>query len=318
VNTVERSFRLEAREGLGPRPRPELIGPILTGLRDTMLDSVRMGFLHSSRARGRVPAQLQAAADTRFLGHSATGDNTTLLHFELPTLGDAAPDAFRQRPLWEDGPRADQTAFDLLAASLRDVAARRGDSSRFDTGLLKRFSRYRKLFVAPRHLDRIALVEEGVDVPAFLDRMVTQAASELSAAIPPVQRVRIVGRLDVLGASQGLMKIAVEPGAVVIALWEGEGSIETLRDLFNREVVIEGKAVFRPSGSLLRVDASAIAAAAKGDAYFRRVPAAIVATDTSRLLRLKIGERSAYEKILGRIPAEETDEEFLAAVEAMS
>ena len=61
--TVERSFRLEAHEGLGSRPRPELIGPVLSELRGTILDSVRMGFLHSSRARGRVPTQLQAAAD---------------------------------------------------------------------------------------------------------------------------------------------------------------------------------------------------------------------------------------------------------------
>jgi hypothetical protein len=197
------------------------------------------------------------------------------------------------------------------------VAAHRSDSSRFDRGLLKRFGRYRRLF-APRHLDRIALIDEEVAVPAFLDRRVTETALQLSAAIPPAQRVRIVGRLDVLGASQGVMKIVVEPGSIVVALWEGEGSIEALKDLFNRDVVVEGAAVFRPSGSLLRVDASAIAKASLSDAYFRRVPVAVVAADAGRLVRLKPGGPSAYDRILGRIPAEETDEEFLAAVEAMS
>jgi hypothetical protein len=317
VNTVERSFRLEAREGLGKHPRPELIGPVLSGLRRTMLDSVRMGFLHSSRARGRVPLQLQAAADVHFVGHSAAGDDATVLHFELPRLGDAAPESFRQKLLWDDGPQPEQTAFDLLADSLRDVAARRKDSSRFDRGLLKRLGSYRRLF-APRQLDRIALVDQPSDAPAFLDRQVTEAAMELSAAIPPAKRVRIAGRLDVLGASQGLMKIAIGPGAVVIALWAGGEPIEALKDLFNRDVVIEGKAVFRPSGSLLRVDASAIAEASQADAYFRRVPVATLTTDATRLLHLKAGEPSAYGRILGRIPAEETDEEFLAAVEAMS
>jgi hypothetical protein len=114
------------------------------------------------------------------------------------------------------------------------------------------------------------------------------------------------------------MKIVVEPGSIVVALWEGEGSIEALKDLFNLDVVVEGAAVFRPSGSLLRVDASAIAKASLSDAYFRRVPVAVVAADAGRLVRLKPGEPSAYDRILGRIPAEETDEEFLAAVEAMS
>lgn len=315
--TVERSFRLEASEGLGSHPRPELIGPVLTGLRGTILDSVRMGFLHSSRPRGRVPTQMQAAADVHFIGHSGAGDGATLLHFELPRLVDAVPEAFRQRLLWDDGPQPEQTAFDLLADSLRDVAARRKDSSRFDHGLLKRFGAYRKLF-APRQLEKIALVDQPVDAPAFLDRAVTEAAIELSAAIPPAQRVRIAGRLDVLGASQGLMKIAVGPGAVVIALWAGDAPIDALKDWFNREVVIEGKAVFRPSGSLLRVDASAIAEASATDSFFRRVPQAALGSDTERLMRLKAGEASPYGRILGHIPAEETDEEFLAAVEAMS
>ncbi|MFY8082656.1 MAG: hypothetical protein ACOVN7_02885 [Rubrivivax sp.] len=315
--TVERSFRLEAHEGLGARPRPDLIGPVLSELRGTILDSVRMGFLHSSRARGRVPAQLEAAADLHFVGHSAAGDNATVLHFELPTLGVAAPEAFRQKSLWDDGPQPEQTAFELLADSLRDVAKRRTDSSRFDPGLLKRFGRYRRLF-APRHLDRISLIEQGGAAPAFLDRQVAESALQLCAATPSPQRVRVVGRLDVLGASQGVMKIEVDPGAMVVALWEGEGSIEALKGLFNRDVMVEGMAVFRPSGSLLRLDASAIAEASPHDAYFRRVPTALVAADAGRLLRLNPGEPSAYERILGRIPAEETDEEFLAAIEAMS
>ena len=63
MKTVERSFRLEAQTGLGAKPRPELLGPVLTYLRDTLQDSVRMGFLHTSRARGRIPGSIKAAAD---------------------------------------------------------------------------------------------------------------------------------------------------------------------------------------------------------------------------------------------------------------
>jgi hypothetical protein len=40
--------------------------------------------------------------------------------------------------------------------------------------------------------------------------------------------------------------------------------------------------------------------------------------DFSQLTRLRPGEKSPYRRIFGVIPAEETDEEFAAAVEALS
>lgn len=44
MDTVERTFLLEAKEGLGARPRPELIGPVLAYLHDTLQDTVRLGY----------------------------------------------------------------------------------------------------------------------------------------------------------------------------------------------------------------------------------------------------------------------------------
>ena len=84
-----------AKEGLGARPRPEPIGAVLSHLHDSLQDTVRMAFLPSSRARGRVPLPLKAAAGVRFIGHSAGGDSGTLLRFEVPHFGSAAPELFR-------------------------------------------------------------------------------------------------------------------------------------------------------------------------------------------------------------------------------
>ena len=86
MKLIERTFELSAPEGLGKKPRPELIGPVLTSLHDTLQDAVRMGFLHSSKAHGRIPTCLRAAADVHFLGHSSNGEGGTLLHFEVPVL----------------------------------------------------------------------------------------------------------------------------------------------------------------------------------------------------------------------------------------
>lgn len=317
MNHVERTFRLEANEGLGSRPKPELIGPVLTRLHAMLEDTVRMGFLHSSHPRGRMPSALKAASQVRFIGHTAADETATSLHFEVATFGSAAAELFRQRLLWDDGPAPDQTAFELLGASLADIAARRIDSNRFDPALLRRFTGYRRMF-AHGGLKRIALPDANLTEPAQLDAALVTAADDLSAATPAAQRVRIAGRLDVIGASQGILKLEVRPGTVVSAIWEGELSIDMLKHHFNRDVVIEGRAIFRPSGTLLRIDAEAMASATAKDDFFRAVPTGAVRQDYRRAARLRPGESSVYARILGSIPAEESDDDFIAAVEDMS
>ena len=225
---AQRSIVVEGSGGLGVSPRPDLIGPVLAGLRGSLLDSVRMGFLHSSRPRGRVPTMLKAASDVRFIGHEGDGDRATLLRFELPTFGTVAGEMFRQPSLWDDGPTPDETALDLFGAALNDVGNRRAESSRFDPGLLRRIRSYRH--VLARGIDRILI---GGAIPARsgqVDPDVMDAASELFAATPSPRRLRVTGRLDVMGASQGVLKLDVRPGQTVTALWEGHEPIESLRN----------------------------------------------------------------------------------------
>jgi hypothetical protein len=121
-----------------------------------------------------------------------------------------------------------------------------------------------------------------------------------------------------MGKSQSLLKLNL-PGAVVVtALWDGAEPLEALKDYFNHDVVIEGAGVFRPSGSLLRIDADAIKFAELTDEFFRRLPQASLAPDYQRAIRLRPIEPSVYARIIGSIPAEESDDEFAAAVEALS
>ncbi len=316
MNVVERSFRLEGPSGLGAKPRPELIGPVLTHLHDTLQDAVRMGFMHSSQARGRIPKGIKAAADVRYIGHSQADDNATLLRFEVSPFGDVAADLFKQTRLWDDMPTPDQTAFELLGAALDDIGTRREDSNRFDPGLLRRIARYKIIF--RRGLSRIVLPDVASPRPSQFDAAVIDAAHALSDATPQSRRVRVNGRLDLMGVSQGVIKIHVVGGAVVTALWESKEPIDELRSLLNRDVICEGVGVFRPSGTLLRIDADAIAAAGAGDAGFAVVPRAVKVGDINRQLLLKSGEDSAYRELLGSIPPEESDEDFAAAIEAMS
>jgi hypothetical protein len=316
MKLLERTFEVRGPEGLGAKPRPELIAPVFSHLHDTLQDAVRMGFLHSSRARGRISACLGAAADVHFVGHSSGNEGVTLLRFEVPTFGSVAGELFAQKLLWEDGPQPEQTAFELLGAALGDVRKRRKESNRFDSGFLRRIGTYRRML--NRGIESIGLPDTSLKEAGQIDSEALRAASELYAVTPPTRRVRVAGRLDVMGASKAILKLDIKPGVAVTAVWEGILPVEALKDYFNRDVVIEGAGVFRPSGLLLRVDADAIAFAGAQDEFFRQVPESLAGPDYSPLIRLRPGEKSPFGRILGSIPGEETDEEFAAAVEALS
>jgi hypothetical protein len=198
---------------------------------------------------------------------------------------------------------------------LYDVASKQTDSSRFDPPLLKRIADYRT--VLKRGIDRVSMPDLNIPVAGQIDPEVVQAASELALVTPNSQRVRLTGRLDLMGANQGVLKIEVSPGNIVTALWEGGDPIEKLREFFNRDVVVEGMAVLGASGSLLRIDADQIVQASLHDDFFRTVPTATVMRDYTGAARLRPGEPSAYRRLRGAIPAEESDADFEAAIAAL-
>lgn len=158
-----------------------------------------MGFLHSSRPHGRVPKLLSAAADVRFIGHEGDG-SATLLHFEVPTLGDVASQLFEQRLLWDDSPQPEETAFELFGAALLDISVQQRDSNRYDPGLLRRVTRYRKLF--ERGIASLEIPDTADDRRGRLNSQVVHAASDLIAVTPEPRRVRVTGRVDVMAVTQ--------------------------------------------------------------------------------------------------------------------
>lgn len=314
LNLIERTLELKGTTGLGAKPRPELIGPVLGRVHDTLLASVRMGFLHSSHSRGRVPTMLHRAADVNYLGHSAGEDNSTILRFEVPQFGSVAEELFAQGQLWETGPKPEQTAFDLLAASLHDVRLMSQDSERFDHAMLHQFAGYRRLFKGG--LESIVLPDTKAPEPEAIDELLSAAAGELYRATPPARRVRLCGRLDSLGVSRRVLGLVLEDDTTATAVWAMDG-IVNLANFIDRQVVIEGLAEFRPSGSLLRVDADAIRLAASGDAAFSVLPLPERQQNYLQAATAIRPGHKPYAEIYGLIPADESDEKFTAAVEAM-
>lgn len=260
---------------------------------------------------------LHRAADVHYLGHSAGEDNSTILRFEVPQFGSVAAELFAQGQLWDTGPKPEQTAFDLLAASLHDVRFMSRDSERFDHAMLHQFASYRRLFKGKGGLESIVLPDARTPKPEAIDALLSAAADELFRATPPARRVRLCGRLDSLGVSRRVLGLVLEDATTATAVWAKDGIVD-LANFIDRQVVIEGLAEFRPSGSLLRVDADAIRPATSRDAAFSVLPLPERLQNYQQAATVIRPGHKPYAAIYGLIPADESDEEFTAAVEAMS
>src|SRR5580704_7261601 len=139
---IEQAIILRSPQHFGRRIPFESLDSLPKTLCNAVRQSVRMAIEGRSKARGKRPDWLKAAADIRFLGHD--GDDETVLHFESPTLGEAAPRIYAQQQLWSTRPSAEETGFDVLSAVLTDVGASNADSERFDRPLLESVARFGK------------------------------------------------------------------------------------------------------------------------------------------------------------------------------
>ncbi len=298
--------------------RPEAVGRVLSCIAPMARESVRMSVLHSSRIAGRPWRELTAAWDIRYGGQTKSPDGGTRLVFTAPSLIHAAPMLFEQHLLFADGPSADDTAFDLMGDMLGDVGQMKRESARFDADLLSTLLRFGA--AVKRGVQSILLGGHRLDhtMPPPIDRRLIAAASELVEETPKPQRVRITGRLDMVRVSDRAFELLLEDGQHVRAVW-AQPSVAHLGEYLGRPVVVEGQAVFRPSGSVLRIDAEAIAQTQEVDAFFSRLPEAKLSM--RRAMEQSTAPRkgaSAFAAIYGQWPGEESEEQLVAALEEIS
>lgn len=314
LTTVERTLELLGDEGLGARPRPELLGAVLSRAGEALRDAVRMGFVHSSRARGPISKALRRVIDFRFVGHSEGPAGSTILTFQAPVFGEVAPELFEQTSFWPMGPEPTENAFDLLSASIRDVLDAVRDSDRFDSNLLRRYAGFKS--VLTHGLTAIAMPGRSAADRTTIDGLLTAAAREMAQQTPPERRVRLVGKLDLLRFSKSVAGIQMQDGSLVTVVYSSSDFLD-LRELLSKHVLIEGQGVFRPNGSLLRVDSDAVRIANSGDSFFASTPKGELPRDYRREAATIQHGNKPYEAIFGMIPSDESDDEYAAAIEAL-
>jgi hypothetical protein len=202
-------------------------------------------------------------------------------------------------------------AFGLMGRIGGIVMKHEVASDMYDQPLLKHFSQWHSLF--KREVRRIHLPGsgEGDGASTGLDVTVAQNAKLLSDQMPSPRQVRIVGKLDMVRHSTRSFALLLADGQEIRGVLDARDP-ELLQKHFGREITIFGKAIYRPSGSLLRVDAEEILDTTEGRGAFSSIPEALSKPfRTDR--RLQTG-KTGVAAFFGTWPGEETDGDLLSAL----
>ena len=308
-------LRTEAR--YGRRLPLDFCGDVCRQLAPMMLGSVRMAIEGTSAHVGAPPLWLRQASDVRLVGISEKGRGDTTLHLEAPPLGEAAEELYKQQTLWETKPAPEDTAVNVLARVMRDVRTGDPESPLYDLHLLKHLSQIQRLF---RHnLVAMEMPQNSHQARGFInvDEQVAVKAIELSERTPASRPVRVTGHLDMIRHSTRSFELLLEERRPVRGILEDAAEMDTLKALLGSKVLVVGRAVYRPSGSLLRIDAHAVASGHGESKLFEKVPGPVERRPAT--VRYKPGEqvRRGVPGFFGSWPGEETEKELLSMLKEL-
>lgn len=311
---IEHTIRLSGENHFGSKAPPVAPAIILRNLPAALRQSVLMAFEGRTARRGQPPGWLERSSDVRFVGLS--GDDDTVLHFEVPTLGEAAEELYQQQVFWNTRPNPNDTCFDLFSDVIEDVRDKKEDSQRFDSRLLKRFKRFGSAL--DRDYDSISVFgNRTLENSAIITDYVVKNAVQMVQETPSPNRVRVVGKLDMIRASTEAFAIKLDDGQEVAGV-VSSGEVASLPDLSQQRVLVLGMAVYRPSGSLLRIDAEQVSAASDESSLWSRVPQPTKRKlDRSKIVQFQ-GPKSGLAAIIGKWPGDESDEDIDAALRQIS
>jgi hypothetical protein len=315
MTAASQTIILRSNQHFGRRVPSKALGCLLEMLPDTVRQSVRMAVEGRSQAKGKRPDWLRAAADIRFLGYE--GEHETVLHFEAPTFGEAAPRLYEQQELWPTKPAPEDSGFDILADLFLDVAAQNVDSERFDRPLLGQVYGLRHVLNGTFHEMALTGRRHTAQQPVVVTLSILEMARNLYTNTPLPQQVRIAGKLDMLRASTQSFAVLLDDGQEIRGVLR-EGDIEQISPLLNRRVLVLGKAVYRPSGRLLRVDVEEVTLPSGQEDFFSTIPKPIWKHFELRDVVRQQQHKMGIAAVIGKWPGEESDEEIEQALKELS
>lgn len=287
-----------------------LVRDLLDAIDDGAKGAVRLRFEGRSRAKGGfAPAWVNDAAAFQVLGF-LPGDAG--IELGAPTFLETLPERFAQGDLFRVVEPGD-TALTLLGSSLGEAVRGEADSDAFDEPLLATFEEFRRVF---RYGVESLEIRNGrpESAPLLVTPEGMRTVHRLKSSTPRPRRVRLAGKLDAIRHSDRAFTLVLESGAQIRGVLI-EGEPEDLAGHFGRTTIVSGTAQFRPSGSLLRVEADNLERGTEHDlALWSALPAPLDPQPENRRSWVP-QQRNGLACIVGAWPGDESDEEFFRMLE---
>lgn len=305
---------LHGFEGAGEGLPGALLRDLLDAVDRGAKGAVRLRLEGRSSAKGGFPpAWVNDAAAFRMTGFHR---GTPGVELRIPTLLEALPQKFAQADLF---PPVDSTdsALTLMGRSLGEALSGNEESDAYDPPLLRSFEEFREVF---RHgVEAVEIRNGRVDTPSLtVTPEGIRTVQRLHRQTPRSQRVRVAGKVDAIRHSDRAFTLVLDSGEQIRGVL-AEGEPEVLAPFFGQVAVVSGVAQFRPSGSLLRVDADLLETGTDQDLeLWSETPRPLFAPTDDRDLRRPQGPRSGINALIGSWPGDETDDEIFAMLEEMS
>ncbi|MCL6503531.1 MAG: hypothetical protein K6T86_12660 [Pirellulales bacterium] len=295
---------------------PPQAGLVIQLLPSLIADSVSMAFRRRSRFAGKKPGWFKAATDIRFIAHE--GEDKSELIFEVPRFAEAAPELYQQQELWPLRPDAWDTGFEVFGDVLGDISSDCRDSDRFDGGLLNHVLKLRPLFRQGIVRDiEVGSRRHANGMKPHVNSAVLDSAQRMHQTTPTPRRLKLHGTLDMLRVSTQAFGIKLAsgeeaPGVLV------QGDVCDLQGFLNCRVTVYGRAVYRPSGRLLRIEAEEIVRASDRDRFFATIPPGTPPDGRFKQTIAEQAVRGGLAAIIGKWPGDETDEQIQEALHRLS
>jgi hypothetical protein len=310
LDLIDQQIVLETDAPYGEAVPLSISSRLFRRLEDTARPCVRMVIEGTSAHAGAPPAWLERASEIRTIGFSAK-NGFSILHIKAATLGSAAPELFEQPSLWPGIVSPEETALQVIAKISDAVRNKETGQDFYDPALLKHFSHWKGVFDYQLSRLRFPRSTQSLSPETILDAQIPEAARQLSIQTPPPRQVRVVGKLEFIRHSTRSFGLLLQDGREVRGVLI-DGTPELLQHHFGKEITVLGKAIYRPSGTLLRIDTQEILQTTEGKSAFSSVPAAL--SRTPRPEKRPQSGRAGIAAFFGTWPGEETDEELLAAL----
>ncbi len=157
----------------------------------------------------------------------------------------------------------DKSALSYVANAVRELSNEQIDGEHLDGGVLESLAR-----LSPLTANGVDINVSSVSEPSgsfVIDRVITERAAEWKKKTPTDRKVFVSGTLESIQHSGAAFSLVGVDDSRIRGYLQHQDLVEKLRDLWGKEVTVEGRASYNSSGKIRLVEAISIRPYQTGD-----------------------------------------------------